>query len=69
MRADRIKPGDILPGFPNRTVTAVERIHEDGWPKPWVRITSESGISHDYPPDWQITIHDRDQADDDLSHL
>ena len=64
MRADRIKPGDILAGFPNRAVTGAERVPKDGWPKPWVPITTKSGISRDYPPDWDLPIHDRAGSDD-----
>jgi hypothetical protein len=60
MRADKIHPGGILAGFPNRTITGVERVTKDGWPKPWIRVTTERGNSHDYPPDWDLSVHERD---------
>lgn len=63
MRADRIKAGYSLAGFPNRKVTAVERVPKDGWPKPWVRITTESGTSHVYPPDYPLEVWTNTSAD------
>lgn len=68
MRADRIKVGDVLAGFPNRTVTAAESVTEPGWPKPWIRITTTLGTSPAVPPDYPFTIQDRD-VPDDLSDL
>jgi len=56
MRADRVKPGYSMAGFPNRRVTNVERVPKDGWPKPWVRITTELGTSYVYPPDYPLEV-------------
>ena len=63
MRADKIKAGYSLPGFPNKKIVKVERFTKpvrEGqmpWPKPWVRIHAE-GLADpvECPPDWRLDV-------------
>jgi len=70
MRADKIKAGYSLAGFPNRNITKVERFTKmyrpgEPWPKQWVRITTETGKVLEAPPDWDLQVWTNTSKDDD----
>jgi hypothetical protein len=79
IRADKIKPGMILSGMPNRTVTAVERFDNPDRPGPqWVRLSIHQPAASNYypvkperdyvievPPDWEVDYWPARDDDED----
>lgn len=83
VRADRIRAGDSIAGFPNREIIRVGRFDtrrrgcrscREGQsaccpPESWVRITTARRTT-DYPPDYELDVFRAEPGDDsDLYEL